>query len=148
VDEAGVRRPCVMGCYGIGVTRTLQAVIEQSNDQDGIIWPLAVAPYQVCLTPLNIAPDSQAMKLAEQLYADLTDQGVEVILDDRDERPGVKFKDADLVGFPIRVALGERSLARGEVEIKRRGGELRAVKIEAALEETLKLVRGSGSERG
>jgi prolyl-tRNA synthetase len=142
VDEAGARRPCVMGCYGIGVTRTLQAVIEQSNDQDGIIWPRAIAPYEVCLTPLNVAPDSQAMKLAEQLYADLTARGVEVILDDRDERPGVKFKDADLVGFPIRVALGEKSLARGEVEIKPRGGELRAVKIEAALAETLKLVRG------
>jgi prolyl-tRNA synthetase len=142
VDEGGARRPCVMGCYGIGVTRTLQAVIEQSNDLDGIIWPRAIAPYEVCLTPLNVAPDSQAMKLAEQLYADLTAQGVEVILDDRDERPGVKFKDADLVGFPLRVALGEKSLARGEVEIKPRGGELRAVKIEAALAETLKLVRG------
>jgi prolyl-tRNA synthetase len=142
VDEAGARHPCVMGCYGIGVTRTLQAVIEQGNDKDGIIWPLAVAPYEVCLTPLAVAPDSQAMKLAEQIYADLTAQGVEVILDDRDERPGVKFKDADLVGFPIRVALGEKSLAKGEVEIKLRGGELRAVKIEAAVAETLKLARG------
>jgi prolyl-tRNA synthetase len=142
VDEVGARHPCVMGCYGIGVTRTLQAVIEQGNDKDGIIWPLAVAPYEVCLTPLAVAPDSQAMKLAEQIYADLTAQGVEVILDDRDERPGVKFKDADLVGFPIRVALGEKSLAKGEVEIKARGGELRAVKIEEAVRETLKLVRG------
>jgi prolyl-tRNA synthetase len=142
VDETGARHPLVMGCYGIGVTRTLQAVIEQGNDKDGIIWPLAVAPYQVCLTPLAVAPDSQAMKLAEQIYADLTAQGVEVILDDRDERPGVKFKDADLVGFPIRVALGEKSLAKGEVEIKLRGGELRCVPIEAAVAETLKLVRG------
>jgi prolyl-tRNA synthetase len=142
VDESGARHPCVMGCYGIGVTRTLQAVIEQGNDKDGIIWPLAVAPYEVCLTPLAVAPDSQAMKLAEQLYADLTAQGVEVILDDRDERPGVKFKDADLVGFPIRVALGEKSLAKGEVEIKLRGGELRPVKIEAALAEVMKLARG------
>jgi prolyl-tRNA synthetase len=142
VDEAGARHPLVMGCYGIGVTRTLQAVIEQGNDKDGIIWPLAVAPYEVCITPLAVAPDSQAMKLAEQFYAELSAQGVEVILDDRDERPGVKFKDADLVGFPIRVALGEKSLAKGEVEIKLRGGELRAVKIEAAVAETLKLARG------
>ena len=89
-----------MGCYGIGVTRTLQAVIEQCNDKDGIIWPLSVAPYTVCITPLGVAPDSAVMKLAEKIYAELTARGVDVILDDRDERPGVKFKDAELVGFP------------------------------------------------
>jgi prolyl-tRNA synthetase len=141
VDESGQRHPCVMGCYGIGVTRTMQAVIEQCNDKDGIIWPLAVAPYQVLITPLSVASDSQAMKLALQFHGELTQAGVEVILDDRDERPGVKFKDADLVGFPIRLALGEKSLAKGEVEIKRRGGELRPVKIEEAVAEVLKLVR-------
>jgi prolyl-tRNA synthetase len=141
LDETGQRKPCVMGCYGIGVTRTLQAVIEQSNDKDGIIWPLAVAPYHVCLTPLSVVPDSQPMKLAEQFYSELSAAGVEVILDDRDERPGVKFKDADLVGFPIRLGLGERSLAKGEVEIKIRGGELRLVKIGDAVAEVIKLVR-------
>ena len=140
LDEAGNRKPAIMGCYGIGVTRTLQAVIEQCNDKDGIIWPLSVAPYQVCITPLNVAPDSEAMKLAEKFYAELTACGVEVILDDRDERPGVKFKDADLIGFPIRLALGEKSLAKGEVEIKPRGGAMQPIKADAAVEAVLKLL--------
>jgi prolyl-tRNA synthetase len=140
LDESGARKLSVMGCYGIGVTRTLQAVIEQCNDKDGIIWPLSVAPYRVCITPLNVAPDSEAMKLAEKFYTELTTRGVDVILDDRDERPGVKFKDADLVGFPIRLAIGEKSLAKGEVEIKPRGGALQPVKAEAAVEAVMKLV--------
>jgi prolyl-tRNA synthetase len=141
LDEAGNRKPCVMGCYGIGVTRTLQAVIEQCNDKDGIIWPLSVAPYQVCITPLNVDPESEAMKLAEKFYADLTARGVEVILDDRDERPGVKFKDADLVGFPIRLGIGEKSLAKGEVEIKPRGGAVMPVKISEAVGRVAAMVR-------
>jgi len=140
LDETGNRKPCVMGCYGIGVTRTLQAVIEQCNDKDGIIWPLSVAPYQVCITPLNVDPNHEAMKLAEKFYAELTAHGVDVILDDRDERPGVKFKDADLVGFPIRVALGEKSLAKAEVEIKPRGKALHPVKAEVAVKAVMKLL--------
>ncbi len=140
LDESGARKPAVMGCYGIGVTRTLQAVVEQCNDKDGIIWPASVAPYTVCITPLNVAPDSQAMKLAEKIHDELTARGVDVILDDRDERPGVKFKDADLVGFPIRVALGEKSLAKGEVEIKPRGGTLQPVKADAAVEAVIELL--------
>jgi len=139
--EDGQRRPCVMGCYGIGVTRTLQAVIEQSNDKDGIIWPVSVAPYTVCITPLNVAPDSPVMKLAEKLYADLTARGIDVILDDRDERPGFKFKDSELVGFPIRIGIGEKSLAKGEVEIKPRAGTLIPVKPEEAVEKVLELVK-------
>jgi prolyl-tRNA synthetase len=138
LDADGERKPSVMGCYGIGVTRTLQAVIEQCNDKDGVIWPLSVAPYQVCITPLAVAPDSQAMQLAERFYAELTAKGVEVILDDRDERPGVKFKDADLVGFPLRIALGEKSLANGMVEIKPRDGAFQSVKIDEAVTEVLK----------
>ncbi len=145
LDEAGNRKPCVMGCYGIGITRTLQAVIEQGNDKDGIIWPLSVAPYQVCITPLNVDPNNEAMKLAEKCYAELTARGVEVILDDRDERPGVKFKDADLVGFPIRLGLGEKSLAKGEVEIKPRGGALQPVKAEAAVEAVMKLLEAGNA---
>ena len=141
LDEAGGRNPAVMGCYGIGVTRTLQAIIEQSNDKDGIIWPLAVAPYQVCITPLNVAADSAGMQLAEKLYAELTARGAEVILDDRDDRPGVKFKDADLVGFPIRVAIGEKSLANGEVEIKPRGGAVTLAKVADAVERVLALLK-------
>ena len=143
LDESGARKLSVMGCYGIGVTRTLQAVIEQGNDKDGIIWPLSVAPYRVCITPLNVDPNSGAMKLAEKFYAELTARGVDVILDDRDERPGVKFKDADLVGFPIRLAIGEKSLAKGEVEIKPRGGTLQSVKIDTAVEAVMKLVSKS-----
>jgi prolyl-tRNA synthetase len=140
LDEAGARKPSVMGCYGIGVTRTLQAIIEQGNDKDGIIWPLSVAPYQVCITPLAVAPESEVMKLAEKFYAELTAQGVDVILDDRDERPGVKFKDSELVGFPIRIGIGEKSLAKGEVEIKARSGALQSVKAEAAIEAVMKLI--------
>jgi len=138
LDVDGSRKPSVMGCYGIGVTRTLQAIIEQCNDKDGVKWPLSVAPYQVCITPLAVAPESQAMQLAERFYAELTAQGVEVILDDRDERPGVKFKDADLVGFPLRIALGDKSLAKGEVEIKPRDGAFQAVKIDEAVAAVMK----------
>jgi prolyl-tRNA synthetase len=141
LDESGARKPAVMGCYGIGITRTLQAVIEQCNDKDGIIWPLSVAPYQVCITPLGVAPDGAVMKLAEKIYAELTARGVEVILDDRDERPGVKFKDSELVGFPIRIGIGEKSLAKGEVELKPRGGALQPVKAESAVEAVMKLLR-------
>jgi prolyl-tRNA synthetase len=140
LDEAGARKPAVMGCYGIGVTRTLQAVIEQCNDKDGIIGPVSVAPYTVCITPLGVAPDSALMKLAEKIYAELTARGVDVILDDRDERPGVKFKDSELVGFPIRVGIGEKSLAKGEVELKPRGGALQPVKADGAVAAVMKLL--------
>lgn len=132
LDDQGQRAPVVMGCYGIGVTRTLQAVIEQGNDKDGILWPVSVAPYQVCLTPLVVTPGSAPVELAEKLYAELTAAGIEVILDDRDERPGSKFKDSELVGFPLRVGIGEKSLAKGEVEFKPRGGALQSVKAEEA----------------
>ena len=142
LDADGARKPSVMGCYGIGVTRTLQAIIEQGNDKDGVIWPLSVAPYQVCITPLAVAPDSQAMQMAEKFYAELTARGVDVILDDRDERPGVKFKDSELVSFPIRIGIGEKSLAKGEVELKPRNGAMSSVKIEEAVEAVMKLVNG------
>jgi prolyl-tRNA synthetase len=145
LDEAGKKQPAVMGCYGIGVTRTLQAVIEQCNDKDGIIWPLSVAPYTVCLTPLAVAADSPVMKLAEEIYAALMARGVEVILDDRDERPGVKFKDSELIGFPIRVGIGEKSLARGEVELKLRAGPLTPVKAGQAVEKVLEKLAVSSS---
>lgn len=148
LGEDGSRKPCVMGCYGIGITRTLQAIIEQCNDKDGIIWPLNVAPYQVCITPLSVAPDNACLQLAEKLYGELSARGVEVILDDRDERPGVKFKDADLVGFPIRVAIGEKSLTKGEVEIKPRQGAVQMVKVEAAEEAVLILLQASLPQAG
>lgn len=139
--EDGARKPCIMGCYGIGVTRTLQAVIEQSNDKDGIVWPVSVAPFTVCITPLSIAPDSAVMKLAEKIYSDLTARGVDVILDDRDERPGFKFKDSELVGFPIRIGIGEKSLAKNEVEIKPRNGAMMAVNPDQAVEKVMELIQ-------
>jgi prolyl-tRNA synthetase len=140
LDEAGKQNPAVMGCYGIGVTRTLQAIIEQSNDKDGIVWPVGTAPYTVCITPLSVKPDSDVMKLAEKYYAELTAQGVDVILDDRDERPGFKFKDSELVGFPIRIGIGEKSLANGQVEIKPRAGAITAVKSEDAVAKVMELI--------
>jgi prolyl-tRNA synthetase len=145
LDETGKQQPAVMGCYGIGVTRTLQAVIEQSNDKDGIIWPLSVAPYQVCLTALSVTPGGPVMALAEKIYAELSSRGVDVILDDRDERPGVKFKDSELIGFPIRLGIGEKSLAKGEVELKPRGGVLMPIKVDAAVERIMELLQAGAS---
>ena len=109
----------VMGCYGIGVSRTVQAVIEQSHDKDGIVWPSSVAPFQVCVCLLD-PDDAEVAKVAFDLERDLEAQGVDVIVDDRSERPGVKFKDADLIGFPVRVVVGAKGLANGGVEVKRR----------------------------
>jgi prolyl-tRNA synthetase len=143
VDESGAKKPAIMGCYGIGITRTMQAIIEQSNDKDGIVWPMSVAPFQVCVTPLGVTPGHPVMVLAERLYDDLTARGVEVILDDRDERPGVKFKDSELIGIPIRIAIGEKSLAKGEVEIKVRAGALTAVKPDEAVNKVLELIAAS-----
>jgi prolyl-tRNA synthetase len=142
LDESGKQQPAIMGSYGIGIARTMQAVIEQSHDKDGIIWPIAIAPYTVCLTPLAVAPGSPVMQVAEKIYAELTAKGVDVILDDRDERPGFKFKDSELVGFPIRLAIGEKSLAKGGVELKRRGGEMTLIKIEDAVPKILEMLRG------
>jgi prolyl-tRNA synthetase len=141
LDESGKQQPAIMGCYGIGVTRTMQAVIEQSHDDNGIVWPLSVAPYTVCITPLNVAPEGEVMKRAEAIYAELTQRGVDVILDDRNDRPGVKFKDSELVGFPIRIGIGEKSLAKGEVELKPRAGALQAVKAEEAVARVVEMIK-------
>lgn len=141
LDESGKSNPCVMGCYGIGVTRTLQAVIEQCHDEQGIAWPASVAPYVVCITPLGNKPDSPVMKTAESIYQKLSEAGVDVILDDRDERPGVKFKDSELIGFPIRIGIGDRSLAEGEVEIKPRKSEMFKVKAQEAADRVIDWLR-------
>jgi prolyl-tRNA synthetase len=119
LNEKGAAELMVMGCYGIGVTRTLQAVIEQCHDTDGIIWPAAVAPYHVALLLLD-PKDAAVTAVAETLAAELEAAGVEVLLDDREERPGVKFKDADLIGLPLRVVVGAKGLAKGGVELKTR----------------------------
>ncbi len=137
----GQRQPCLMGCYRIGVTRTLQAVIEQSNDEHGIVWPVNLAPYAVCLTPLSVAPESAVMKVAETLYSDFKTKGVEVILDDREARPGVKLTDADLVGFPIRIGIGQRSLAKNQLELKRRDDStVKVVRTKEAVAEATRLL--------
>ena len=123
----------IMGCYGIGVSRTVQAVIEQSHDKDGIIWPASVAPYQVCISLLD--PDqAEVAAVADKLEAELEAMGVDVIVDDRAERPGVKFKDADLIGFPVRVVVGAKGLANGGVEVKRRDQDKSQMKIVAPAE--------------
>lgn len=118
-DQNGRERPIVMGCYGIGVTRTMAAAIEQNHDENGIIWPVAIAPYHVIVVPVSVR-DQQQFEMAQRVYRRLRDAGIESVLDDRDERPGVKFKDADLVGYPLRIIVGSKSVASGELEIRRR----------------------------
>ena len=141
LDESGKQQSAIMGCYGLGISRTLQAIVEQAHDKDGIVWPLSVAPCSVCITPLSVAAGSPVMAQAQNLYRELTSAGIDVILDDRDERPGVKFKDSELVGFPIRVAIGEKSLAKGEVEVKRRAGAMELVPGGQAASRVIDLVR-------
>ncbi|MBE9221883.1 proline--tRNA ligase [Cyanobacterium stanieri LEGE 03274] len=135
-SEAGKEEPFVMGCYGIGVSRLAQAAVEQSYDKDGIIWPRAIAPYQAIVIIPNIS-DEQQVRVAEQLYNDLNKAGIDTLLDDRNERAGVKFKDADLVGIPYRVVTG-RSLKDGKVEfVKRATKEAQDIPIEAVVETIL-----------
>ncbi len=119
LDENGVRRPIWMGSYGIGLERNMAAVVEANHDDKGIIWPVAVAPWHVVLTMVKL--DEETTRVAEDLYAALTEQGIEVLLDDRKERPGVKFNDAELIGVPFRVTIGPRGLADGVVELTVRG---------------------------
>ena len=130
LDTDGKEKPMTMGCYGIGVTRIAAAAIEQNHDKDGIVWPVAIAPFEVALVSLQ-AGDAQVTEVAERLYAELEKAGLEVLFDDRDERPGVKLKDADLVGLPYRIAVGKKGVAEGVVELKaRRGTEVLKVKID------------------
>jgi proline--tRNA ligase len=138
-DENQQDHPLVMGCYGIGVSRTLAAVIEQHHDEDGIIWPVSVAPYHAIVTLVKPKDEEQA-KLAEEIYQSLLTAGVEAVIDDRDERPGVKFKDADLLGFPIRITVGKRA-GEGIVEYKlRRDSEKIEISVAEAIENAIKLV--------
>jgi prolyl-tRNA synthetase len=130
MDEDGKEKPFIMGCYGVGVSRSLAAVVEQYHDDAGIIWPVSVAPAHVCVVPLTVGDDlvqPAAEKLAEQLAA----LGLEVAIDDRSERAGVKFADADLIGWPLQVVVGKRGLADGKVELKlRRTGAKRDVALD------------------
>ena len=121
LDRNGKSQPIVMGCYGIGVERTAAAVIEQHHDENGIIWPLAIAPYHVVVVPVNIKKDEHREN-AEKIYEELKAMGVEVLLDDRDERAGVKFKDSELIGIPIRITVG-KDIVDGKVEFKLRNSQ-------------------------
>ncbi|MCC6445065.1 MAG: proline--tRNA ligase [Armatimonadetes bacterium] len=141
-DEAGNLVPILMGCYGIGVTRTLASVVEFSHDKDGIIWPLSVAPYHTIIVLVNPSDPVQS-ELAESLYARLSDQHVEVLLDDRNERSGVKFKDADLIGIPLQVVVG-RTAAEGKVEFRTRKDKSQKILLtaEEALEHIAEALKG------
>ena len=119
LDDKGKSHPMSMGCYGLGIGRTVAAAIEQNHDEDGIIWPRPLAPFEVLLIALN-PQDAEVMEAAEKLYQELSGRGVEVFFDDRRERPGVKFKDADLIGLPLRVVVGKKGLAEGKIEVSRR----------------------------
>ena len=134
LDEDGVAKPFVMGCYGLGVSRTAAAIVEQHNDKDGISWPMSVAPYAVEVLVVN-PRDAGPREAAEAIYSGLQASGVETLFDDRDESPGAKFKDADLVGIPLRVTVGERGLRKGIVEARVRStGEQAELPRDAALE--------------
>lgn len=131
-DENGEKRPMQMGCYGIGITRTVAAVIEQSHDDKGILWPMSVAPYHAVVMAVN-SKDSRQMEVARQIYGEMVGLGVDALLDDRDERAGVKFMDADLMGFPYRITVGQTLAEKGVVEIKsRKTGHVNFVSPEAA----------------
>ncbi len=135
LDRQGKEQPLEMGCYGIGVSRTLAAAVEQSHDENGIIWPMPLAPFTVQIVPTKMKDDA-VREAAEALYGELCAKGVEVLLDDRDERPGVKFKDADLMGTPLRVTIGPRGLEKGIVEVRARaGGETDELPLETAASE-------------
>ena len=128
-----------MGCYGIGVSRCIAAIIEQNSDENGIIWPMSVAPFHVIVVPVNIKDEAQS-NLAEKIYSELTGMGIETIIDDRNERAGVKFKDAELIGIPVRITVGKKA---GEdiVEFKlRKGGEAIELSSEEAVKKAAEIV--------
>lgn len=141
LDTNGKENFIVMGCYGIGVTRILAATIEQSHDENGIIWPDNIAPFEVVIIPINFA-DEKTKETTEKIYKELKSKGLDVLIDDRDERAGIKFKDADLIGIPYRITIGEKNLAEGKVEFKARkdGKEgIKLLKPEDAINEILKI---------
>ncbi|OGL46156.1 MAG: proline--tRNA ligase [Candidatus Schekmanbacteria bacterium RBG_16_38_11] len=137
LDQEGKEQLMIMGCYGIGVGRAMAASIEQNNDEDGIIWPMPIAPFHVLILPLN-TNHKETLEISERIYKGLLDKGVEVLLDDRDERPGVKFKDSDLIGIPLRITIGEKSLKEGKVEIReRKTKEIKKIEKDKVVEEIL-----------
>jgi len=140
LDENGHEKPCIMGCYGIGINRILAAAIEISNDDNGIIWPISIAPFEVIITSVN-QDDPEVANVAENIYQKLLDSNTDVLLDDRELRGGVKFKDADLIGIPVRVTVGRKSIADGNVEIKLRcESKNQPVSIKKASDKTIEVV--------
>lgn len=140
LDENGIPQTIIMGCYGIGVSRTIAAAIEQLSDENGIVWPLAIAPYQAIVVPVNVKDETQA-KLAEKIYEQLKENGIEVLIDDRQERAGVKFKDADLIGIPVRITVGKKA-ANGICEFKfRSGGDAEDVSADEAVSKTIAYIK-------
>jgi prolyl-tRNA synthetase len=141
LDEEGKSQPMVMGCYGIGVSRIVAAAIEQNNDEWGIRWTAPISPYQVIVTPANVS-DAASKSTAEKIYDGLKAKGIDVLLDDRDMRAGFKFKDADLIGIPLRVTIGEKSLAKGMVEIKARTEkDFQEIPVDQAVEKVLSRIK-------
>ena len=139
--EDGSEHPFVMGCYGVGITRSLAAVIEQHHDDTGIVWPMSVAPVEVAVVPLSVG-DDEVWPVAERIWRELADAGIETVVDDRDERPGVKFADADLVGYPYQIVVGKRGVAAGTVECKDRAtGERTELPLETAVASVAATVR-------
>jgi prolyl-tRNA synthetase len=137
LDRDGQEKPMIMGSYGIGPSRIAAAAVEQNYDKDGIIWPKSIAPFDIEIIPININ-DDKTLEVMEILYEGLTKNGMDVLIDDRDERPGIKFKDADLIGIPVHVIIGEKTLKDNQVEIKdRRTKEIRKVSIENAVSEAI-----------
>jgi prolyl-tRNA synthetase len=133
IDESSQSKPLIMGCYGIGINRTMASVIEQNNDENGIVWPLSVAPYKIIVIPVAVK-DAEQMRVASELYESLKELGIDVIIDDRDERAGVKFKDADLIGIPMRVTVGKK-INEGLVEFKLRSArDIELVSIDAVID--------------
>lgn len=142
LDENGKEQTVIMGCYGIGVSRCLAAIIEQHSDEAGIKWPMSVAPYHAIVVPVNVKDEAQ-VQLAEKIYADLKAKGVEVILDDRNERPGVKFKDADLIGIPVRINVGKKA-QDGIVEyVLRETGEMSEITVDEAINSVVAAVEAA-----
>lgn len=133
MDEDGKEKPFIMGCYGVGVSRTVAAIVEQHSDEGGIAWPMSVAPAHVCVIPLSL--DDGVLPVAEKIATQLSDFDLEVVIDDRKERPGVKFADADLIGWPLQVIIGKRGLENGTIEVKlRRTGEKKDVPLATLVE--------------
>ena len=142
LDPDGKAKPLIMGCYGIGVNRIMAAAIEAFHDENGICWPVSIAPFEVVICALDLRVE-EVTTMADRLHEEMTQAGIDVLLDDRDARPGFKFKDAELIGFPIRVTVGKRGLADGIVEIlDRKTGEVQKVAPDKATETIRAMIDG------